>query len=254
MSANSDRIEQIRDNTKNDAETLAQLFTDTGISDNGTVAGRLRAILEATENFWVPGLQTGIEFHDSGFKQPFKDPWPDSNNQVGHFLTAVGLSFNPAKVQQQLLGQSLRDWLTAPAGMPDEHVALRLTIGHEKSPDPPLKILKPFAVLPLPGPQTLAVAASILAYYKKQFLSATQQDMNVFYDAYTLLGTASPLNLSAANAKLRGGISVDETKYGNSYADLLLSLYGWLLGQWIRAGAFATGAAVAAWVRDNIKA
>ena len=65
------------------------------------------------------GLQTGISFHDTGFAADFKDPWPSSDNQVGHFLTAVGLSFNPAKVKQSFGGRSLRDWLGAPAAMSD---------------------------------------------------------------------------------------------------------------------------------------
>jgi RHS repeat-associated protein len=34
-------------------------------------------------------LYTKGNYHDTGFKKEFRDPWPNSNNQVGHFITAV---------------------------------------------------------------------------------------------------------------------------------------------------------------------
>jgi hypothetical protein len=267
MSANSNRIEKIRDSTGNDAESLALLFSDSFIKDDGSVNGRLRAILEATEKTGVPGLQTGIKFSDSGFRDDFKDPWPDSANQVGHFLTAVGLSFNPAKVAQSFMGRRLRDWLGADGSLTDEAVALRLTIGHEKAPDPTMGtkvggaivggivggVVAPWSGLAGPaGGAAAGAGIAILRKFRDQFAACTSADVQVFQDALRSLGTGSPLDLDTAKAKLRS-IRVDESLSGNSYADLLLSLFGWRLGQDILAGKFAAGADVATWIRTNIK-
>lgn len=266
MSANSDRIEVIRDAAGNDAEALAQMFEDSRITDDGTVAGRLREILDATESLIVPGLQTHIRFHDSGFRPEFKDPWPSSDNQVGHFLTAVGLSFNPAKVSESFMARRLRDWLGADSALSDTDVALRLTIGHEKAADPSgwtaaggaaagsvaggLAI--PFGGGVIPG-AVAGAGFAVLNAFRTQFAAATPSDVQVFLGAEASLGTGSPLDLATASTRLRG-ITVVSTNRGNSYEDLLLSCFGWRLGQWIRGGRFANKAAVAAWVRTNIKA
>ncbi len=99
---NQARIRQLAAQAPTDLEALALLFEDDGIVDDGTVPGRLRAILQATERKTIPGLQTALSFGDSGFAGDrrldgagFRDPWPASRNQVGHFLTAVGLQFAP---------------------------------------------------------------------------------------------------------------------------------------------------------------
>jgi hypothetical protein len=256
MGSNVKAIERIRDSAPSDAEALAQMFESSALSDDGTPAGRLRAILEATESSIVPGLQTGIKFHDSGFRTEFTDPWPSSDNQVGHFLTAVGLSFNPAKVAQSFMGRRLRDWLGADASMSDSEVAMRLTVGHEKSPDPGAGTAAGGGFLGgiLGGAvgAGIGAAAAVLGAFRDQFAAATDSDIQVFTAAEKALGSSTPLDLAAANSKLRGGITVDPTGRGNSYQDLLLSLYGWRLGQWIKAGKFKTGAEIAAWVRANL--
>jgi hypothetical protein len=263
MSANSAAITRIRDAAPSDVEALAQMFESSTIIDNGTVAGRLEAILAATEHAVVPGLHTGISFHDRGFRAEFRDPWPSSDNQVGHFLTAVGLSYNPAKVEQSLLGRRLRDWLGAPDTMSSTEVALRLTIGHEKAPDPSLWTAAGGAAvggliggaIPVPGTAPIGAGAggalAILGAFRDQFAAATAADVRVFTLAEMSLGTSTPLDLATADARLRG-ITVVSTQRGNSYQDLLLSLYGWRLGQWIRAGRFTSRADVAAWIRANL--
>ena len=146
----------------------------------------------------VPGLQTGIDFHDTGFAVDFKDPWPSSDNQVGHFLTAVGLSFNPAKVTDTVAGKSLRGWLGAPPGMSDEEVAIRLCVGHEKSADPS----KGWAVAAFVVDPTLA-PAYILGAFKEQFAAATAADVAVFRSAVVGLGSARPLDRTAAKSTIR---------------------------------------------------
>jgi hypothetical protein len=253
---NRDVIEKLRDKAASDAEALAQMFESASVADDSTVAGRLRAILEATESRVVPGLQTGITFHDIGFRREFKDRWPSSDNQVGHFLTAVGLSFNPAKVAESFAGRPLRNWLGADSSMSDEEVAIRLCIGHEKAADP--------------GPGTAAVGGflgfgvgggaagaavgagvAVLMAFRDQFAAATDADVQTFRSAEANLGTAQPLNLAAAMATLRG-IAVNPSLRGNSYEDLVLTCFGWRLGQSIKRGEFAARADVGRWIRTNI--
>jgi len=253
--SNKQAIERIRDAARNDAEALAQIFEATTISDDGTPRGRLNAILAATESSIVPGLQTGITFHDIGFRREFKDPWPHSDNQVGHFLTAVGLSFNPSKVAESFLGRTLRDWLGADAGLTDEEVAIRLCVGHEKAPDPGIgTALGGASVGALGGAVGAAIGAptAVLLAFRTQFAAATAADVTVFRSAESNLGSATPLDIAAASATLRG-IAVTPTNRGNSFEDLLLSNYGWRLGQMFSDGRITARSVAAAWVRANLK-
>jgi hypothetical protein len=123
-----------------DAEALARLFEDPGLPGGGSAAARLGAILDATGRRLIKGLQTGVPFEDRGFRGDrrrggagLRDPWPSSRNQVGHFLTAVGLAFRPETVAAPVLGRPMRWWLGAPPRLSDERVAMRLTLGHDGS-------------------------------------------------------------------------------------------------------------------------
>jgi hypothetical protein len=248
------------------AQALAAMFESTDISDDGTVAGRLEAILAATEGPF-PGAHFAIPFDDSGFREEFQDPWPDSSNQVGHFLTAVNLSYNPAVVR------GLRFLLDAPDSMPDEAVALRLVIGHEKAADPNEELFGKFcravkddatnpAIAPFKNPFLpekmsvwMCTKKLVLDRFRLQFMSATGCDVDIFQQADDALGGSSPsstpLNLAAAKGTL-SMINVDPNKYGNSYQDLVLSLYGWRLGKSIKGSEFRTNTEVADWIRANL--
>jgi hypothetical protein len=128
--ANRNRITAIRDESSSDVEALALMFTDAKIIDDGTIPGRVHAILDATAHPLIPGLQTGIKFKQSGFRKEFHDPWESSINQVGHFLTAVRLAFDPGVVTNNpIVLAILGAWR-------DKEIPLRLIIGHEKEPDP----------------------------------------------------------------------------------------------------------------------
>jgi hypothetical protein len=93
---------------------------------------------------------------------------------------------------------------------------------------------------------------AILRKFREQLAACTDADVQVFQDALGSLGNQSPLAINTAKTKIRS-IRVDESLSGNSYADLLLSLFGWRLGQDILAGKFASVADVATWIRQNIK-
>ena len=193
-----------------DLEALALLFDDDGIADDGTIMGRLRAVLRATERRTIPGLYTAVPFGDSGFAgdrrrggEGFRDPWPASRNQVGHFLTAVALRVAPEVVSRPIpvLG-SIRAIVGAPRTMGDAEVALRLAIGHEKLADPPNAVEAGLLVLArgliaarraVAGDNTIWIvarriartllveallqAAGTLMTYRAQFTSVTDDDL-----------------------------------------------------------------------------
>jgi hypothetical protein len=270
MGSTGDAIQAIKAGAPSDAEALARMFEPDKIPGDKTPTGRLRAILEATESAIVPGLQTGIKFHDTGFRAEFRDPWPSSDNQVGHFLTAVGLSFNSAKVEQNFFGRRLRDWMDAPGGMSAEEVAIRLTVGHEKRPDPGIDTVIEGAIegearpgllgTLVPGPSAVldfatgafaGAASAVLNAFRAQFAACTANDVEIFRSAVSDLGSGKPLNGGAAAARLRG-IRVVTSQRGNSYQDLLLSCYGWRLGQDIKNNRIATLPDVADWIRVNL--
>ncbi|MFE2689047.1 hypothetical protein [Streptomyces mirabilis] len=256
-----------------DCEALALLFSDPGIIDDGTVAGRLREILAITEHFAVPGLQTRIRFHDRGFKgesQPtpggpgFRDPWPNSDNQVGHFLSAVGMNFQPAVIRREVggVGPTVRWLLRAPDTMSDREVVQRLVIGHEKAQDPTVDAPSAAAgaLGGLPGGSIGAIvgaaagaAMSVVSGFRVQFEAVTPSDMSAWAAALSALGNNSVINLAAAEPYL-AKIPINYSLSGNSIQDLRLSLCGWYLGQAIAANRFASREDVAKWVRVNLHA
>lgn len=267
-----------------DAEALARLFEDDLLRDDGTPARRLQTILAATERWMIRGLQTALPFLDRGFRGDrerhgagFRDPWPASRNQVGHFLTAVGLGFRPALVSEPVAGLPLRTWLGADRSLSDERVARRLIIGHELGPDPGLLrgglagALIGGAIAPLLGARGRAApfgialgavvgvvagaAAQQLLGFRAQLSRATSGDEATFDRAVAALGVGSTPDLAAAEVVL-GPLfrKIDADSRGNSDQDLRLSLLGWSLGLAIRGGTLDSGSEVAGWVRTNLKA
>jgi hypothetical protein len=282
---NRDRILEIRDGAGTDLEALARIFEDDLIVDDGSVSGRLRSVLQATENLVVPGLQTGVGFSDTGLagdQSPggagFRDPHPSSRNQPGHFLTAVGLQFSPGVVSTPIpFFGTIRQMVRAPESMSDAEVALRLTIGHEKTADPSPIMSASIVVLTgliesaLPGPageteeqETQRVGRAvedearrqideIIGAFRTQFEAATDADVAAWNEALAAMGTGPRLDMAAAEAPLRR-IAINPALRGNSIQDLRLSAVGWRLGQLIGAGAFGSGAQVATWIRANLGA
>ena len=280
-SPNQSRILAIRGASGgDDAEALARLFEDGGIADDGTLPGRLDAVLRATAKGLIKGLQTGLPFSDEGFagdREPggegYRDPWPSSRNQVGHFLTAVGLGFRPATVSAPVLGVPLRAWLGAGRELSDESVAVRLTVGHELAADPGLLAGASavgavgglsLGLLGLPGVAAFALPGAGLAAgafagalfqqflgFRRQFHEATVEDERAFLSAAGCVRD-DPVAAEAALATVAR--KVDVRARGNSTQDLRLSLAGWSLGAGVRDGSWADGPAVAAWLRGRLKA
>jgi hypothetical protein len=192
-------------------EALARLFIDKQILDDGTARGRLRAILAATERPQAPGMHTAIPFGMSGFRVEFEDPWESSKNQVGHFLTAVRLSFDARflsiPIYPLLLG-----------GFGHDDMALRLIIGHEKAPDP----ADPTSFRPRKVINTIKC-------FRAQYQAAIQADVDNF-----LAGRLEAIEVG--------------TGLGNSMADLRLSYEGWLFGQLAAGDEFDSKEDMAEWI------
>jgi len=252
-SRNQSTIELLRkESGGNDAEALARMFEDPRIFDDHTLAGRLDVVLTATEHPLVTGARTGIEFSDVGFKEEYRDPHPESRNQVGHFLTAVGLGFDPGQVERGfsvmpklgLLDETtgfttvpMRTLLAAPFSMSSEEVALRLIVGHEKAPDP----------------KNAADPYTKWQAFKKQFHLASESELTTFLQAGASLGDSAQIDMKNAEKHLKR-IEIHPEYEGNSINDLKLSLAGWELGRLIRAGKLRTPADAAKWLRTNISA
>ena len=150
---NRDQIIAIRKKAPTDVDALARIFTDKYIIDDNTIVGRTNAIIAATTHQFIPGLQTGIKFRQSGFRREFHDPWESSINQVGHFLTAVRLGFDPDFTSNILFLTILNAW-------GDSDIPLRLIIGHEKEPDPGI--------------------LNISVGFRKQYKATTDEDIKNF--------------------------------------------------------------------------
>jgi hypothetical protein len=226
-----------------DAETLARLFEDRGLEDDGTLCGRLEAVLDATAHRWVPGMHTFLDvpgLHelrghaDRGFRPEFSDPWRASCDQGGHLLTALALAINPARLEERRVGMRVRDLVGAPRSMSNREVAIRLTVGHEKAPDP-----RPAEPL-------------VLAKVRRQFAAATAGDAIAFETALARLAGAFDLDLEPVAADL-DRIAIGRGP-GNSRQDLALSLAGFHLAALFTSGAFRDGQGLAAWLRRNVAA
>lgn len=278
------RVVAIREESGgDDAEALARLFEDPAFPDDGTADARMRTVLDATEKPWIKGLQTGLPFSDEGFRGDrsrggagFRDPWEHSRNQVGHFLTAVGLAFRPGIVAEPVLGRPLRDWLGADPSVPDDRVGKRLTVGHELFPDPGVfegaligglaGALVPMvlglrgraAAVGVPAGSAIGGLAGVLAQqflgFRRQYRRATEDDERAFDAALAAAGPGPSLDLAAVEDAIRPLLDrVNVDSWGNSHQDMRLSLLGWWLGDAVRRGAMARGADVAAWVRAHLR-
>ena len=249
---------------RNDLETLAASFEDSRFIDDGTVGGRLEAILIADAHPIVPGLEGAHPFSDVGFRgdhnpggSGFRDPHSSSRDQIGHFLTGVGLGYDPSRVSRVIqvmnigeigvpTGIRVRDLLGAAADRTDEDVAFGLMVGHELAPDP----------LDSEGRLTM------IQGFRAQFSRATPDYINAFQEAARIAmngvsdrapsrGTPERLNIEAAETSLRR-IPLHYEWRGNSIQDLRLTTMAFSLGRLIRSGYFQEGHQISQWLQVNL--
>lgn len=216
----------------NSVEYIAQLFEDSSITDTASgneVQRRLGTMLGASAN--GGGKDSVLHFSgifyncsDGGFRPDFRDPWPGfSNNQVGHFMTAVDFGYRPSYVKIIVPNMSLPVSAVVPG---DESFCIGLIVGHEQVPDD-----ANFA-------------------FVRQALSASAEDIEKFYHGVLNVPRTTvlvDLNLRRSHANLMG-IKIG-TGRGNSIQDLLLSLYGYGFGRIIRNAGITTRNEAARWIR-----
>ena len=215
-----------------DLEYLALLFEDATFTDSipgNQLQARVSKILNASADPSGPGvIFSGCR--DRGFNNAFQD----GGNQVGHFMTAVDMGFQPlttANFVAQYISNpdNVRNPRVSPGqiSLPwDQQVCIQLIVGHEQVEDH----------------ARLALA--------RQAVSATRDEVWAFYTALNriVLGRSRSLAVTrAALSSIRVG-----TRDGNSIMDLHLSLYGYAFGRFIRNGRITTRADGAAWLRANI--
>lgn len=229
-----------------DLELLARLFEDTTISDTGSgneLQNRLETILEASSDGSNGGISHFAKIfagcHDRGFRQAFKDPWPSSNNQLGHFSTAVDMGYRPSKTAAyaRWYGFDEPDRLKSLPGTVyfpwEEEICVRLIIGHEQTEDS----YDMWQVWHWGGKLKVP-------------FSASSDEVSIFMGALNRVPATSSLNVSTSRAAL-SGIQIG-TGDGNSIQDLHLSLYGYAFGRYIKHSRITTRAAAADWLRTNL--
>lgn len=217
--------------------TLVEAFNSSEIMDDGTVSGRLEAVLNATAGLslgnpreLLPGMHFGIAFDvgedkslvgrgDSGFASTYQDPWEHSRNQVGHFLTGVRLAYDPSFLDFGAAFGTSPARLAIGAPTIEQESAFRLgvklSVGHELAPD-------------LPG------VLSALSATRSQYAAASDADVENFLSG----------NLTA--------IRVDESVRGNSNADIALTYQAYTFAAKVASGEFASNAAAAEWLRTSL--
>lgn len=246
MASVENKAQLYRTSAGNAVDFLALLFEDDDIDDSGSgneLQKRLNTILRASADPGQPGVThfSGIfsSLKDRGFRPEFKDPWPSSANQCGHFTTAVHMGFDPLRTGRYVydsvkLGalpviviQSSFPPLTFPLA---ERLCARLIVGHEQSSD---------------------AGVDYLVKYR-QFLSATDSEIQTFLDAVAALPNDPKIDISKASS-LISSIRIGSGE-GNSIQDLRLSLYGYKFGSRIRLGNLTTRADAGKWLRVNLEA
>jgi RHS repeat-associated protein len=167
--------------------------------DLSPAAERLDFVLWATSSEEGSPLHFGIQFRDTGFAPEFQDHqlWPDSSNQVGHFLTAVHLAY---------------------VGDYDFRLGIACTVGHELLSDH----------LASDWYQCLqGIEADSEGYHIGRFLDAMVADVQGDYrqrDCLLRQIVGLPDAFDPTNP------TIDYLRHGNSMQDLRLSLKGWIFG------------------------
>jgi hypothetical protein len=227
---------ELKDDYAADLEFLARLFEDSSISDTGTgndLQNRLLTILEASTDGSNGGVTHFAKIfagcQDMGFRPAFKDPWPSSRNQVGHFTTAVDMGFRPGRtylVIPSVMRKLILDSTSSPFLPVEERVCIALIIGHEQVAD---------------------------THWKANYFAtntATRDDILKFLTAVNTVSRNPDWNVDKSHTALIG-ISIGKG-VGNSIQDLHLSVYGYKLGKLIRSGDMTSRDDAALWIRTDI--
>jgi RHS repeat-associated protein len=207
-----------------------------------TAQVRLELVLEATNRrIELPGgisidagIHFKIDFCNYGLREEFRDDWlylkywhqnPWVSNQIGHFLTAVRLGYDPSflAAESGLSARAARQWLGRPQGISSDEsldtTAKRLIVGHEKVADP--------------EPTGSEKADALLTFWNipKQYEAAKARDVSAF-DLAVMWDRAGRDDLRDDHLRsILVSPNPEEWGSGNSLEDLRLSVKGWRLGR-----------------------
>jgi hypothetical protein len=205
-------------------------------------------VLEVTKYRLPFGLDVGIhfeiDFSTCGLQERFNDEWlyrkywnqnpddPDTANQVGHFLTAVRLGYDPTFLIPLITLQASA--LTTPPGIPSwgplfplediDVTARRLIVGHEKVGDPHPK-----------GSKAIDALLTLLTI-PLQYWAAEPEDVDYFNLAVAADRDWCTDLRDYYLGKILGAMTTEDLadlrkREGNSMEDLRLSVKGWRLGR-----------------------
>jgi hypothetical protein len=269
-----DRI--VWEDTNGGVDALIRLFETDELNSydppaSNTARARLELVLEATNKRLSGvdfGIQFAIDFTTCGLQEQFNDEWlyrkywnqnpddPDVANQVGHFLTAVRLGYDPSFLDPSglihgLLARRARSVLGVPPDEPLDVTAKRLIVGHEKMADPDPSI-KPFGV---PIGDAIRTGENIPKQYQSAAMHDTLLfDVAVWADRKGDIGTRDTYLTAILVSP-----GPEDWGSGNSLEDLRLSVKGWRLGRAVAGKdqdqgerTLTSRLEVAAWVRLHI--
>ncbi|MFN8380660.1 MAG: hypothetical protein U0V02_01900 [Anaerolineales bacterium] len=204
---------------------LTGLYQNKDLPGN-TLIERTKYILDATQNGYHVHFGGMLAAGDSGFNPVFQDSgkWPNSSNQVGHFLTAVDLSIWANDTNVSPINSNIR-----------RQIALSAIIGHELIGDnvgtftPVVNAIQVFT-----GFSYNLVTFGAL---NRWFLSGEENNLQKIMNMRPqILGT-----------------TITPFTNGNSIEDLRLSHQGWVAGEQIENGEILNTQGFAQWIADNLK-
>jgi RHS repeat-associated protein len=241
---------------------------------SNTARARLELVLEVTNKRLPAGLDAGIQFaidfNTCGLLGQFNDEWlyrkywnqnpdnPDVANQVGHFLTAVRLGYNPSfldtsgSLPDAAASVAMRAFLNVPSDEPIDVTAKRLIVGHEKVADPEPSSIEISGV-------KIGDAIKTGANIPGQYHSATGHDMILFNVAVWADRKGDFVTRDAYLTAILVSPRPEDWGSGNSLQDLRLSVKGWRLGRAVAGKdqgqgerTLITRLEVATWIRLHI--
>jgi RHS repeat-associated protein len=237
--------------THHGVDALIRLFETDELDQYDPPAGnsaqaRLELVLQVTNKRLPRGIDAGIQFEidfsTCGLQERFNDEWlytkywdqnpddPDVANQVGHFLTAVRLGYDPTFLVP-LLALEGNLSVSVPQVRPllpmDESIevtAKRLIVGHEKKGDP------------APKGSEYADAVWTAGNIPLQYRAAELEDVNYFDLAVAADRDWRTDLRDYYRGKILGAMTTEDLadlrkRQGNSMEDLRLSVKGWRLGR-----------------------
>jgi hypothetical protein len=216
-----------------DVERLVGMFGGSKTIPATTALERVLAYTQSPGLKGRFGVQFGAEFGDTGFREEFRDShlyaeqWGMSyldSNQVGHFLTAVRLGYNPVE---------------------NEDLSIGLIIGHEKVSDAGWSGGGWSGQAGDAAALTEQIGAGMIGILSSEGVVFEVACTSDKHESYEQRDTGLGLILGSGDLAKRRG---------NSMEDLRLSVKGWIMGQMIASGELKTNRDVADWLTTNLAA